>query len=82
MAKSLEEIKNNVVSLLGQSEKIHDLSHVNLQVITKGMLFWKKTTLLLNGRVNREIEKDEIMAIIARELPNVELVDKLRIEHR
>jgi hypothetical protein len=82
MAKSLEEKKNNIVGLMNKSEIIHDTSHVNVQVMTKGFLFWKKDSLLLNGRVNKEAEKQEILAIVAKECPGVIVEEKLRVENR
>lgn len=82
MAKSAEFRMNNLMSLIGQSDKVHDMSHVNLQIKTEGFLFWKKETILLSGRVNREMEKKEILDIIAREYPDTELKESLRIDAR
>ena len=82
MAKRLEEKKNAIVTLMNKNEKIHDTSHVNIQVITKGFLFWKKDSLLVNGRVNKDSEKQEIMAIVAQECPNVSIEERLRVEQR
>jgi hypothetical protein len=81
MAK-LDSRKKKIDALIGESKKIIDSSHVSLRVMDKGILLWKRDSLILSGRVNRETEKEEILSIISQVCPDIPLEDKLRVENR
>jgi len=81
MAK-LENKRKEIENLISKSEKVIDSSHVSVRVMDKGLLLWKKDSLLLTGRVNRESDKEEILAIIRQVCPQISLEDKLRVESR
>ncbi len=82
MAKSLEVKKTEIESLICQNSKVQDASHVAVNVKSTGFLFFKKESLVVSGRVNRDTDKEAVLAIIAEQCPDTELEDKLRVEHR
>ncbi|MBT3272265.1 MAG: hypothetical protein HN368_03850 [Spirochaetales bacterium] len=81
-AKKAENVGNLITASYNANLHIHDTSHITVDAKTKGFLFWKKTEILILGRVETDREKEEIDKILETESGGFTIVNKLRVHKR
>ena len=82
MATKAENVANSILASIGRNDHIHDASHLVVDAKTTGFLFWKKTTILIAGRVETDREKEEIEKILDTESAGFTINNTLRVHRR
>jgi len=80
MGNTQEKIKRTILSQIRNNDNIKDPSHVTVEIKTKGFLLWKKNEIHVAGRVDLDIEKKEIDAIINSEAHGMIVHNTLRVK--
>ena len=82
MADKAQNAANLIMSDINGNQHIHDASHLSIDAKAKGFLFWKKTEILLSGRVETDREKEEIDKILETGSKDFAVVNNVRVHKR
>lgn len=82
MAKKAEEVKMAIEGAISADTDIQDTTHIGINVVTSGALLWKKESLKIVGRVNKEKELEAVKKIAEKEAKGLKVDISLRVENR
>ena len=77
-----ESVRGELMLAINRSELIHDVSHLNIKVVSKGTLFWQKNEIQISGRLDSENEKTELDRIISEMQNGVPIIAAVRVNTR
>jgi len=78
----MEDLKVKLEKLVGDHPEIRDTTHIGFHIPSKGFTFWKKDSIKILGRVNRQEELEIINEIMKKECQGIEVINQLRVENR
>jgi len=82
MANKMEQFKTKVETMINQDPQIRDTTHIGISIQSSGALMWKKSSLKVMGRVNRQEEYDAMDKIIESLADEVKITNNLRVENK